>query len=94
MAATAASTAAFTAPAVVQSTSETLSGPPLTMVPDGAFWALSPSTGTAHLEADVRRLSNGYVYRVSKDVPFVIDGTVDILPDGTASILVGSPDLR
>ncbi|MBO3662789.1 hypothetical protein [Microbacterium stercoris] len=68
--------------------------PPLTMVPDGAFWALSPSTGTAHLEADVRALSTGYIYRVSKDVPFVIDGTVEILPDGTASILVGSPDLR
>ncbi|MBF0815976.1 hypothetical protein E4U02_06105 [Microbacterium paludicola] len=70
------------------------SEPNVEIVPDGAYWAISPATGTAHIEADVRSIFNGLIYHYSEDVPFVIDGTVDILSDGTASILVGSPALR
>ncbi|WP_230667616.1 hypothetical protein [Microbacterium sp. MEC084] len=71
-----------------------LATPGVEIVPDGAHWAISPATGTAHIEVDVQALSTGAVYHLSEDVPFVIDGTVEILPDGTASILVGSPALR
>ncbi|MEL5991262.1 hypothetical protein ACOKGD_01505 [Microbacterium phosphatis] len=70
------------------------SQPLVQIVPSGAFWEIAAATGTAHLEADVRSIFDGSVYRFSEDVPFVIDGTVEILPDGTASILVGSPALR
>lgn len=68
--------------------------PEVEIVPDGAFWAIAPGTGTAHLEVDVRAIATGRFYHLSEDVPFVIDGTIEILPDGTASILVGSPALR
>lgn len=68
--------------------------PMVQIVPSGAFWSIASATGTAHLEADVRSIFDGHIYRFSEDVPFVIDGTVEILPDGTASILVGSPALR
>ena len=70
------------------------SQPPVAVVPSDAYWAISASTGTAHFDADVVSLFDGSVYHVSEDVPFVIDGTVDVLPDGTASILIGSPTLR
>jgi hypothetical protein len=68
--------------------------PAVTIVPDDAYWAISAATGTAHIEVDVQSIFDGSVYHLSEDVPFVIDGTVDILPDGTASIRVGSPALR
>lgn len=68
--------------------------PMVELVPDGAHWALSPATGTAHIEVDVISIFDGSIYHLSEDVPFVIDGTIEILPDGTASILVGSPTLR
>lgn len=68
--------------------------PPVEVVPHEAYWAISPTTGTAHLEVDVQRYFDGAIIHLSEDVPFVIDGTVDILPDGTASILIGSPALR
>ena len=58
MAATAASTAAFTAPAVVQSTSETLSGPPMTMVPSMTSVEEIPAAAAflaGHAHASYRR---------------------------------------
>ncbi|WP_309067607.1 hypothetical protein [Microbacterium sp.] len=70
------------------------SQPPVALVPQDAYWAISAATGTAHFDADVVSLFDGSIYHVSEDVPFVIDGTVEVLPDGTASILVGSPALR
>ncbi|GGH42672.1 hypothetical protein [Microbacterium album] len=68
--------------------------PVVEIVPHGAYWAIAPATATAHVEAEVRSIFDGSVYQLSEDVPFVIDGTIDILPDGTASILIGSPMLR
>ncbi|WP_238439496.1 hypothetical protein [Microbacterium sp. JZ31] len=70
------------------------SQPPVVVVPSDEYFAISAATGTAHFDADVVSLFDGSVYHVSEDVPFVIDGTVDVLPDGTASILIGSPALR
>lgn len=68
--------------------------PPVQLVPDGAYWAISPAAGVAHVEADAVWLSNGVLDPIVADVEFSIDGTVEILPDGTASILVGSPSAR
>jgi hypothetical protein len=68
--------------------------PPVEIVPDGAYWAISPARGVAHLEAAAVWLSNGVSDPIVADIPFSIDGTIEILPDGTASILVGSPGLR
>ncbi|WP_345752153.1 hypothetical protein [Microbacterium rhizophilus] len=70
------------------------SEPQVEIVPAEDYWAISAATGTAHIDVDVRSLFDGSIYHVGEDVPFVIDGTIDILPDGTASILVGSPALR
>lgn len=65
--------------------------PVVTLEPDGAGWAIPPTTATARIEVDVQSLFDGAVTRVSEDVPFVVTGKITVLPDGTASIVVGGP---
>ncbi len=63
--------------------------PTVSLVADGAGWRIAESAAMAHIELRVRSLFDGTVSDVSVDVPFVVTGTIDILPDGTASILLG-----
>jgi len=63
--------------------------PTVRLVADGAGWRIVESPAMAHIELRVRSLFDGSVSDVSVDVPFVVTGTIDILPDGTASILLG-----
>ncbi|GAA1539645.1 hypothetical protein HD600_001126 [Microbacterium ginsengiterrae] len=65
--------------------------PEVTVHPDGAQWKIPPTEAVAHIEVDIRSLFDGSVEHVSEDVPFRVDGTITILPDGSASIRVGSP---
>lgn len=65
--------------------------PVVTVQPAGAQWVIPPTDAVAHIEVDIRSLFDGSVEHVSEDVPFRVDGTISILPDGSASIRVGSP---
>ncbi|MFD5214240.1 hypothetical protein [Microbacterium sp. NPDC058345] len=65
--------------------------PKVTVVPDGSNWAIPPTDAVAHIEVEIMSLFDGSVQTVSEDVPFQVDGTIAIMPDGSASIRVGSP---
>ncbi len=64
--------------------------PEVTVVPDGAQWAIPTTRAVAHIDVDVRSLFDGRVNEVSEDVEFFLGGTITILPDGTASIQVSA----
>ena len=51
-----------------------------------------PTEAVAHIEVDIRSLFDGSVRHVSEDVPFLVTGTITVLPDGSATIMVGGPD--
>lgn len=67
--------------------------PVVTVVPDGANWKIPPTDAVAHIVVSIKSVFDGSVRKVSEDVPFQIDGTISIQPDGTASIRVGSPNI-
>ncbi|WP_350350814.1 hypothetical protein ABS642_15590 [Microbacterium sp. A8/3-1] len=66
--------------------------PQVTVAPDGGNWQIPTTDAVAHVEVEIQSLFDGSVEPVSEDVPFQVNGTITILPDGTASIRVGSPD--
>lgn len=66
--------------------------PVVTLEPDGGAWALPPTDAMAHIEVRIQSLFDGTVRDVSQDVPFRVNGTATVLPDGSVSIRVGSPD--
>jgi hypothetical protein len=66
--------------------------PVVTLVPDGAGWAVPPVEAVAHISVDIRSLFDGSVRTVEEDVAFGLDAEITVLPDGSASILVGSPE--
>lgn len=66
--------------------------PTVTVTPDGANWAIPAAEAVAHIEVDIRSLFDGTVRHVSEDVPFALDGTITVLPDGKASISIGGPE--
>ncbi|MFY9713917.1 MAG: hypothetical protein WAK00_10625 [Microbacterium sp.] len=65
--------------------------PVVTVAPDGAQWMIPAADAVAHIDVDVKSLFDGSVSPISEDVPFQVNGTIVILPDGSASIKVGSP---
>ncbi|WP_337001260.1 MULTISPECIES: hypothetical protein [unclassified Microbacterium] len=65
--------------------------PTVTVTPDDGGWQIPPTDAVAHLDVDVRSLFDGSVEPMSEDVPFQVNGTIVILPDGTASIRIGTP---
>lgn len=64
--------------------------PTVIVEPEGAHWVIPPADAVAHIEVDIRSLFDGSIQHVSEDVPFRVNGTIAILPDGSASIRVGS----
>lgn len=64
--------------------------PTVTVEANGAGWQIPAAEAVAHIEVDIRSLFDGSIEHVSEDVPFRVNGTIDILPDGSASIRVGS----
>lgn len=66
--------------------------PQVQVEPDGAGWRIPDAQATAHIDLEIRSLFDGSLREVSEDVPFVLNGTIDILPDGTASIRLGGYD--
>lgn len=67
--------------------------PVVTVLPDGAHWMIPATEAVARVDVDVRSIFDGRLREVSEDVPFLIDGSVTLLPDGTLSILVGAPTM-
>jgi hypothetical protein len=67
--------------------------PAVSVVADGAGWRIPDAGASAHIDLKVRSLFDGVLYDVSEDVPFVVNGTIDVLADGTASIRLGGSDL-
>ncbi|WP_353112782.1 hypothetical protein [Microbacterium sp.] len=65
--------------------------PKVSVQPDGAHWQIPPTDAVAHIEVDIQSLFDGSIEHVNEDVPFQVDGTITILPNGSASIRVGSP---
>ncbi|MGF6822839.1 hypothetical protein M2317_001746 [Microbacterium sp. ZKA21] len=65
--------------------------PQVAVEPDGGAWVIPATDAVAHIEVDIRSLFDGKILHVSEDVPFQVNGTITILADGSASILVGSP---
>lgn len=68
--------------------------PEIRLVPDGAWWRIAPADGVAHIELDQQSYYDGSISHISEDVPFRIDGTVELLQDGSAKIQIGAPQLR
>ncbi len=66
--------------------------PTIAVVPDGADWAVPATEAVAHIEVQIQSLFDGSVRTVSEDVPFRVNGTITVLPDGSVSIRVGSPE--
>ncbi|MBN9177444.1 MAG: hypothetical protein J0I43_08785 [Microbacterium sp.] len=66
--------------------------PKISLVPDGANWAIERVQAAAHITVDIRSLFDGSVRTLDEAVPFFMGGTVTILPDGTASIQVTDGD--
>lgn len=66
--------------------------PTISVAPDGAQWQIPSTDATAHIDVDVQSLFDGSVDKLSEDVPFTVNGTIVILPDGSASIRVGTPE--
>lgn len=66
--------------------------PVVRLAAEGAGWVIPETEGVAHIEVAVRSLFDGAVTDVDVDVPFQMTGTIDILPDGTASILISGAD--
>ena len=65
--------------------------PKVKVAPDGASWAIPTADAIAHIDVDIQSLYDGSVRELSEDVPFQVNGTITVLPDGSVSIRVGSP---
>ena len=65
--------------------------PKVTVAPDGGYWQIPAADAVAHVEVEIQSLFDGSIEPVAEDVPFQVNGTITILPDGSASIRVGSP---
>lgn len=66
--------------------------PAISVVPDGPNWAIEPAEAVAHIDVDIQDIGTGAIRSFSEDVPFVIAGSIEILPDGTASIQVSAAE--
>lgn len=65
--------------------------PSVEVAPDGAHWQIPTTDAVAHIHVDVQSIFDGSIVSVSEDVPFRVNGTVTLLPDGSLSIRVGAP---
>ena len=66
--------------------------PVVTLEPDGAGWKIPTTEAVAHIEVGIKSLFDGSVRAVSEDVPFRFTGSISVLPDGTASIVVSGAE--
>jgi hypothetical protein len=65
--------------------------PRVTVVPDGGQWQIPTTDAVAHVDVEIQSLFDGSIAPLSEDVPFQLNGSIVILPNGSASIRVGAP---
>ncbi|KAA9108571.1 hypothetical protein F6B43_13605 [Microbacterium rhizomatis] len=65
--------------------------PTISVVPNGADWQIPATQAIAHIRVEVRSLFDGSLSEIDEDVAFDVSGTIEVLPDGTASIQVSGP---
>lgn len=65
--------------------------PHVMVAPEGGQWQIPPTNAVAHVDVEIRSLFDGSTEELSENVPFQLNGTIAILPDGSASIRIGSP---
>ena len=63
--------------------------PTVLIAADGAGWRIAETAAVARIDVDIRSLFDGSIYHVTEDVPFLVSGSITVLPDGKASIVVG-----
>ncbi len=68
--------------------------PTVSLEPDGAGWRFPEAPASAHIDVEVRSLFDGSLTHVSEEVPFIVTGSITVLPDGSATIAVSGPDTR
>jgi hypothetical protein len=66
--------------------------PDIRLEPEGAGWRIPATEAVARITVDIRSLFDGTVRGVEEDVPFLLTGTIAVLPDGRASISITSAD--
>ena len=66
--------------------------PQVAVDPNGAGWMIPQAEAMARIDVDIRSLFDGTIDQVVEDVPFVVTGSIEILPDGSASITVSGID--
>lgn len=67
--------------------------PEIAVEPDGAGWRILPADAVAHVDVQLRMLYDGSLRDVAEDVPFRVEGTIDVLPDGSVSISVAGENV-
>lgn len=67
--------------------------PEVVVSPDGAGWRIQPAEAVAHIEVRIRSLFDGSIRTVAEDVPFSVEGSIEVLADGTASIQVSGANI-
>jgi len=68
--------------------------PTVALEPEGDGWRIVPSEAVARIQVDIQSLFDGSISNVSEDVPFLVTGSISVLSDGTATIVVSSPDTQ
>ncbi|MGZ0712266.1 hypothetical protein ACWPKO_28415 (plasmid) [Coraliomargarita sp. W4R53] len=63
--------------------------PTITLEPDGADWKIPAAEAAAHLHVDIQSLYDGSITSASEEIPFVVTGNIQVLPDGSVTISVG-----
>ncbi len=63
--------------------------PTVAIQPDGANWRIPDTTAMAHIEVSVQSLFDGSISTLSQDIPFIVNGSITTLGDGSVSIRVG-----
>ena len=62
--------------------------PAVTLAPAGVTWHMATADAVAHLDVEIKRISNGTLVPLSEDVPFTVAAQINVRPDGAVSILV------
>lgn len=66
--------------------------PTVQVVPDGAGWRIPAASASAHIDVDIQSLFDGSIASASESVPFLVTGSIRVLPDGSVTITVGGID--
>jgi hypothetical protein len=67
--------------------------PTVSLAPDGAGWRIERTDAVAHIDVRIRSLFDGSIRTVAEDVPFAVEGIIEVRADGSAAIQVSGAEL-